>query len=780
MEIQQEIIITDPTTTTVPTLTREEIIKQYVEQFGDKYKSEICRFFLRGVCIFPTEKCKMAHTIEELKVPNIELRFKGDNKAEPEISETKDKEATKDNEEDDEKQEEDGTESKKRKFTQPSIGLERSYDCLYETQLNLVKDGLWKDTDIIPLEELNVDGAKRRNLRKVFHPLMSKQLITRLFKLHGHKYLPKSYIEKVFGAINWKANWSYFIDYKFAYEVKNKETGPVILLMPSQPEVEHLMEECLIKIIASNAFIDYLPVSPSIISKHFYKDILAVDPLIPNLFVFLKGRNENLDQYLQKLQKEPKFIEKMITMFTKDKITHEMPIFENVGNELKRFHEKIIAIIQQNIKSNELGLVPYSKIENAVLNECKLEITQFSNNTIQVKKRIRQVALSHKILPIHLQSELFYFSLDHSKNQKHDAASFKQFCTKVMDKCSLNFISSHKNTSTNNSPTTNSPIDNNNNGNSPNTANIAPTTIIISPDTEKFEESLETQIDMRKVVVVDSKESLDIAKEYLKTVTEVGVDLEGQLEKDGMVELVQISANEKIFIFDVLGVNKQAQNGENIESADCKALAKNLALVIKEVMENENILKVFHDCRRDSLALHVLLNSCVRNVIDVSAVHTFIQNLQKYLRFADVLHLADLTKIDNKKKPKENEIQIEQEIEIQKSFEDINRPPGLNDIFSEYQVSHGLNKLKHIMKKRFSSFPREYFTNRPIDKEFLVYSAKDVEDLVEAKNNILKKLAEVMGKIFGEIDELKVLMAALVVSRSYSNFGWVGEVHCAV
>jgi len=307
-------------------------------------------------------------------------------------------------------------------------------------------------------------------------------------------------------------------------------------------------------------------------------------------------------------------------------------------------------------------------------------------------------------------------------------------------------------------------------------------TMIVADDYEKFDEDLEAQIDLKKVIVVDNKETLDLARQYLKSGTEVGVDLEGQLDKDGIIELIQISCNDKIFIFEVYGVQKKAENLNSIESSEYKSLAKELALVIKEVMENEKILKVFHDCRKDSLALHCLINSCVVNVIDVSAVHSFIQNLQRYLNFSDILHIKDFSKLlDNKKKSKEkkesNDIQIEQEIEIQKSFEDI-KPPGLNDIFSEYQVSHGINKLKHIMKKRFGSFPREYFLKRPIDKEFLVYSAKDVEDLVEAKNKVLVKMSEVLTKIFGEIDELKVLMTALYISKSYANFGWVADLHC--
>jgi len=261
------------------------------------------------------------------------------------------------------------------------------------------------------------------------------------------------------------------------------------------------------------------------------------------------------------------------------------------------------------------------------------EITQFSNNSIQVKKRIRQLALSNKVLPMHLQSELFYFALDHFHTQKHTDISYKKFSNKVMEKCQLNLTLLK----------TPPPI-----------VSSGLLTMIVADDYEKFDEDLEAQIDLKKVIVVDNKETLDLARQYLKSGTEVGVDLEGQLDKDGIIELIQISCNDKIFIFDVYGVQKKAENLNSIESSEYKSLAKELALVIKEVMENEKILKVFHDCRKDSLALHCLINSCVVNVIDVSAVHSFIQNLQRYLNFSDILHIKDFSKLlDNKKKSKE-------------------------------------------------------------------------------------------------------------------------------
>ena len=44
------------------------------------------------------------------------------------------------------------------------------------------------------------------------------------------------------------------------------------------------------------------------------------------------------------------------------------------------------------------------------------------------------------------------------------------------------------------------------------------------------------------------------------------------------------------------------------------------------------------------------------------------------------------------------------------------------------------------MKKKFGKPElRWYFEQRPIDLEFLKYSAKDVDDLIQVRENMLKK-----------------------------------------
>ena len=52
--------------------------------------------------------------------------------------------------------------------------------------------------------------------------------------------------------------------------------------------------------------------------------------------------------------------------------------------------------------------------------------------------------------------------------------------------------------------------------------------------------------------------------------------------------------------------------------------------MLKYLMTNHQILKVFHYCRQDSIALHYLTGTCINNIFDTSAVDTFINQLALY------------------------------------------------------------------------------------------------------------------------------------------------------
>ncbi|MCB1084331.1 MAG: hypothetical protein KDK61_08465 [Simkania sp.] len=41
-------------------------------------------------------------------------------------------------------------------------------------------------------------------------------------------------------------------------------------------------------------------------------------------------------------------------------------------------------------------------------------------------------------------------------------------------------------------------------------------------------------------------------------------------------------------------------------------------------------MKIFHDCRHDSIGLHEMIETCIVNVFDTSACETLINQLQLY------------------------------------------------------------------------------------------------------------------------------------------------------
>jgi len=102
-------------------------------------------------------------------------------------------------------------------------------------------------------------------------------------------------------------------------------------------------------------------------------------------------------------------------------------------------------------------------------------------------------------------------------------------------------------------------------------------------------------------------------------------------------------------------------------------LAKKL---LRNIFANETILKVFHDCRHDSLVIHEILGTCIVNIFDTSAVETLKNQLHRY-------------------KQANNEGQAKVAI----ADNNYVRTWGLNDVLKRYNASHGVN----IHKDRFHS-----------------------------------------------------------------------------
>lgn len=74
----------------------------------------------------------------------------------------------------------------------------------------------------------------------------------------------------------------------------------------------------------------------------------------------------------------------------------------------------------------------------------------------------------------------------------------------------------------------------------------------------------------------------------------LGVDLEGRLRKNGYIEMIQLNNGDNTFLIDIYRMDL---NGDVAAFELSKKLLRN-------VLANDKILKIFHDCRHDSLALH--------------------------------------------------------------------------------------------------------------------------------------------------------------------------------
>lgn len=100
----------------------------------------------------------------------------------------------------------------------------------------------------------------------------------------------------------------------------------------------------------------------------------------------------------------------------------------------------------------------------------------------------------------------------------------------------------------------------------------------------------------------------------------LGVDLEGRLRKGGFVEMIQLRNGRNTFLIDIWHMN---------EEADFETFWLTRK-ILRNIMVDDKILKIFHDCRHDSLGLHEMIETCIINIFDTSACQTLIQQLASY------------------------------------------------------------------------------------------------------------------------------------------------------
>ncbi|VVC97060.1 egalitarian protein homolog [Leptidea sinapis] len=156
----------------------------------------------------------------------------------------------------------------------------------------------------------------------------------------------------------------------------------------------------------------------------------------------------------------------------------------------------------------------------------------------------------------------------------------------------------------------------------------------------------------------------------------VSFDCEGiNLGMRGVLTLCQIGTmNGEVFILDIMTCPGMIIEGK-----------------IKELLESENVVKIIHDCRNDSVNLYNQYEISLKNVFDTQAAHAVLQLQQHNIPVYKVKNLS------------------------------------LNALCEIYNAP--MNPMKEQLKNVYRR-DQKYWTRRPLTKDMIIYSASDVLSLV--------------------------------------------------
>lgn len=156
----------------------------------------------------------------------------------------------------------------------------------------------------------------------------------------------------------------------------------------------------------------------------------------------------------------------------------------------------------------------------------------------------------------------------------------------------------------------------------------------------------------------------------------VSFDCEGiNLGLKGVLTLCQIATmNGEVYILDIMACPGMVVEGK-----------------IKDLLESENVIKIIHDCRNDSVNLHNQFEIILKNVFDTQAAHAVLQLQQLGVPVYKVKNLS------------------------------------LNALCELYNAP--MNPMKEQLKNVYRRDQR-YWARRPLSKDMIIYAASDVLSLV--------------------------------------------------
>ena len=180
-----------------------------------------------------------------------------------------------------------------------------------------------------------------------------------------------------------------------------------------------------------------------------------------------------------------------------------------------------------------------------------------------------------------------------------------------------------------------------------------------------------------------------------------------------------------------------------------------LSSILKDIFENKFIKKIFFDGRSDLLCLHKELNICTKNFIDLSSLYNAVNSYNKQYEL----------KISNKEK---------NEKDFKQCFNTCKQnfySKGLNTILKEYHSKNCFNPLKDKYHKLFKEKNFDYWTQRPIIEEFLLYSARDVKYEFDTYHNLKIKLKKLLEDFYemNDISHDNIDLIILLISCSNHN-----------